>query len=334
MALTYPSAILSEVVMYKKILILGNGFDLDFGLKSRYRDFMNSQIWKKAKEDKDYATFGIINYLEEKSKLESWFDVETELLNYALEISEGTYRSPQENDRIAFEFFQAKLKEYLQEEQDSLEHPHISTAMVMLNNIIANGYFTNIYTFNYTDVSKFVAKYKIKLEIPITFMHGSLKKNDNIVLGIETDKKIHPAYKFLFKTNSRYYTSNNLIENLDEANEIVFFGHSINGMDFPYFKDFFKKQSQPSRDFKRKRITIFTYDINSEEKIRDNFREEGISLRELMSRNDLTFLETKLLNEGDEHEVGKFDNFLAHLQEESIYAEDQQLKKIEQDFLL
>lgn len=46
--------------MYKKILILGNGFDLDFGLKSRYRDFMNSQIWKRAKEKVDFASYGIV----------------------------------------------------------------------------------------------------------------------------------------------------------------------------------------------------------------------------------------------------------------------------------
>ena len=319
--------------MYKKILILGNGFDLDFGLKSRYRDFMNSHLWKKAKEENDCATFGVINYLEEKNKLESWFDVETELLNYALEITEGTYRSPQENDRRAFEYFQTKLKEYLLNEQDSLERPEVSTAMAMFNNILANGFFTNIYTFNYTDVSKFVAKYKIKVDIPITFMHGSLEKYDNIVLGIETDKKIHPDYRFLFKTNSRYYTSNNLIESLDEANEIVFFGHSINGMDFPYFKDFFKKQSQPSKEFTRKKITIFTYDLASEEKIRDNFREEGISLRELMSRNDLTFIETKLLNEGDEHEESKFDRFLTHLEEDSKDAENKAVNQLVQDML-
>lgn len=309
--------------MYKKILILGNGFDLDSGLKSRYRDFMNSQVWKNSVRKTDFVSYGIVGYLEEKNKLESWFDVETELLNYVLEITEGSTRSPQKSDRKAFEYFQSKLKEYLLKEQESLERPQISTAIAMLNHILVNGFFTDIYTFNYTDVSKFVAKYNIKVDIPITFMHGSLDKNDNIVLGIETDMKIHPDYKFLFKTNSRFYTSNNLIESLDEANEIVFFGHSINGMDFPYFKDFFKKQSLPSKDFMRKKITIFTYDLDSEEKIRDNFREEDIGLRELMSRNDMTFIETKLLNEGDEHEESKFDLFLAHLEEDSKDAENE-----------
>lgn len=118
---------------------------------------------------------------------------------------------------------------------------------------------------------------------------------------------------------------------MDEANEIVFFGHSINGMDFPYFKDFFMKQSQPSGDSKR--ITIFTYDVASEEGIRHNFREQGINSRDLMSRNDMVFIETKLVEEGDEHEEEKFDLFLTHLEEDSRGAEKRQISRMEQNFL-
>lgn len=318
--------------MCKKILIIGNGFDLDIGMKTRYRDFMESNIWRKAKEHEDALTYSILNYLEEKNKMESWFDVENELLNYALDISEGTYRSPQDTDRKGFELFQNKLKEYLQREQDTFK-TRVSTAMASMTNILCNGFFTNIYSFNYTNLSKFMSRFNITVPIPITYMHGSLGKNDNIVLGIETDKKIHKDYKFLYKTNNRFYSSNNLNESMDEANEIVFWGHSINGMDFPYFKDFFTKQSMPSEGGNRKRITIFTYDGESEECIRHNFREEGINPRDLMSRNDLVFIETKLLDEGDEHEEEKFDMFLTHLEEDSKRSEEQQIKRIEQDLL-
>ena len=319
--------------MGKKILILGNGFDLDIGMKTRYRDFMESNIWKKAKEHDDALSYNILNYLEERNRLETWFDVENELLNYVIEISEGTYRSPQETDRKGFELFQNRLKEYLQREQDTFETRIGSTAMASMTNILCNGFFTNIYSFNYTDLSKFMLRFNIKVPISITYMHGSLGKHDNIILGIETDKEIHKDYKFLFKTNSRFYSSNNLNESMDEANEIVFWGHSINGMDFPYFKDFFMKQSQPSKGRKRKRMTIFTYDGESEENIRHNFREEGINPRDLFSRNDLSIIETKLLDEGDEHEEEKFDIFLSHLEEDSKHSEEQQMERIEQDFL-
>lgn len=319
--------------MYKKILIIGNGFDLDIGMKTRYRDFMDSNIWKKAKEDDDALSYSILNYLEEKNRLEAWFDVENELLNYALEFSEGTYHSPQDTDREGFELFQNKLKEYLLREQDTFETRIGSTALASMTNILYNGFFSNIYSFNYTDLSKFLARFNINVSIPITYMHGSLGRYDNIILGIETDKEIHKDYKFLFKTNNRFYSSNNLNESMDEANEIVFWGHSINGMDFPYFNDFFLKQSQPSVGIKRKRITIFTYDGESEENIRQNFREKGINLRDLFSRNDLTIIETKLLDEGDEHEEEKFDMFLSHLEEDSKNTEEQRIKRMEQDIL-
>jgi len=36
--------------MYKMIMILDNGFDLDLGLDTRYNDFMKSKTWVKAKE--------------------------------------------------------------------------------------------------------------------------------------------------------------------------------------------------------------------------------------------------------------------------------------------
>ena len=124
--------------------------------------------------------------------------------------------------------------------------------------VTENGYFDEIYTFNYTDVNKVLDKAGRWAPMKITYIHGSLGKNDNIILGIETDKPIHKDYQFLFKTNSRYYRFNSLIESMGKANEIIFFGHSINGMDFPYFKNFFLKQAGAFGEVTRKYITIFT----------------------------------------------------------------------------
>ena len=35
------------IIMAKKLLIIGNGFDIDLGLRTRYSDFAKSKIWKK-----------------------------------------------------------------------------------------------------------------------------------------------------------------------------------------------------------------------------------------------------------------------------------------------
>lgn len=64
----------------KIVLILGNGFDLDLGLKTRYSDF-----WKSDFCPKRYPA-PLIHHLNQcwKDSIEAvkWYDLENELLNY------------------------------------------------------------------------------------------------------------------------------------------------------------------------------------------------------------------------------------------------------------
>lgn len=64
----------------KKILILGNGFDLDLGRKTLYKDFYESEFCPK-----DYPA-PIIKHLNEKwvdnLGAVKWYDLENEILNY------------------------------------------------------------------------------------------------------------------------------------------------------------------------------------------------------------------------------------------------------------
>lgn len=319
--------------MGKKILILGNGFDLDLGMKTKYSDFMSSKTWTKAKDGATFTFCNLIYYLEEKKNKEAWFDLESELLNYALEITEGAYRSPQEDDRTGFDILLYYLKRYLRQEQENYKLNQAPVAVRVMRAVVENGFFDEIFTFNYTDINRTLAQAGVNCSIPITYMHGSLKEHDNIVLGIETDKAIHPSCQFMFKTNSRYYRYNNLIESMEKSDEIIFFGHSINGMDFPYFKDFFIKQSQPMEGFKRKTITIFTYDNYADQQIRNNFRNAGIGLRELMARNNLTFVETERVYSGDDFEKDKLNEIMKHLKEDSLEVEQQAENNILQSML-
>ena len=319
--------------MANKILIIGNGFDLDLGMKSKYSDFMSSKTWIKAKEDDSIPFCNLIQYLEEKKNKEAWFDVESELLNYALEITEGTYRSPQEDDRTGFEILQYFLRKYLRKEQENYKLNVDPVAVRVMRAVVENGFFDEIFTFNYTDINKTLAKAGVNCSIPVTYMHGSLKEHGNIVLGIETDKAIHPSCQYMFKTNSRFYRFNNLIESMEKADEIIFFGHSINGMDFPYFKDFFMKQSHPQDNFKRKAISIITYDDSSDQQIRNNFRNAGISLRELMARNNLIFIESQRVYDGDNYENDKLNELFSHLRKDSREAERQEENNLLQSML-
>ncbi len=64
----------------KIVLVLGNGFDLDLGLKTSYKDFWESKFCPK-----DYPS-PLIHHLNQRwpDNLEAvkWYDLENELLNY------------------------------------------------------------------------------------------------------------------------------------------------------------------------------------------------------------------------------------------------------------
>lgn len=80
------------------VFIIGNGFDLDMGLPTKYSDFAKSSFWPKASPrttSRISTGSGIVyvghstnpilleHYLEGKKNLESWFDLENELLLYS-----------------------------------------------------------------------------------------------------------------------------------------------------------------------------------------------------------------------------------------------------------
>lgn len=113
--------------------------------------------------------------------------------------------------------------------------------------------------------------------------------------------------------NSRFYMPNNMYEDFDKADDIIFFGHSINGMDFPYFKDFFIKQSGMDGEYKRKHITIFTYDDDSNQQIRNSIRKAQVDLTQLFRRNDIQFIQTKQLYNNDKNEMLKLESFVNRL---------------------
>lgn len=107
--------------------------------------------------------------------------------------------------------------------------------------------------------------------------------------------------------------SNNMYEDFNNVTDIIFFGHSINGMDFPCFKDFFIKQSGMNGEYASKHITIFTYDDDSNQQIRNSIRNAQVDLTQLFRRNDIKIILTKQLYDNDKNEIQKFDSFCNRL---------------------
>lgn len=301
--------------MAKKLLILGNGFDIDLGLKTRYSDFAKSKYWGKMVENTDDFDQDLLNALKDAKETEAWFDIEKTMNDYVRAIRPERL-SPElvDKDKKSFVEVSGALSKYLKDEQNTRNIETNSYAAQVLQLIADVGSF-EYYTFNYTSLGSIANTCGVKIEpLHITHVHGSLD-NESIILGVlaDPDNQIPLQYSFMYKDNSRFYSSNNMYEDFEKADDIIFFGHSINGMDFPYFKDFFIKQSGMAGEYRRKHITIFTYDDVSNQQIRNSIRNAQVDLTQLFRRNDINIIQTKQLYGNDSIELQKFEAFSKRL---------------------
>ena len=117
----------------KNVLIIGNGFDLDLGLPTRYSDFANSEYWPHVDRLPDgRSVFSIANgeeyhalpfYLDKRSKTDNWFDLEEFILDYATKEVSGLANDlySAKNDIDYYHELQSKLCDYLIDVQNIKE---------------------------------------------------------------------------------------------------------------------------------------------------------------------------------------------------------------------
>lgn len=92
--------------------ILGNGFDIQLGLQSRYSDFLREYVKIDPHDDDSIAEFK--QYLAQNLTQELWSDAEKGMGVYLGQFSDATIETY--NERI--EDFESKLAEYLKRQQD------------------------------------------------------------------------------------------------------------------------------------------------------------------------------------------------------------------------
>ena len=252
------------------ILIIGNGFDLDLGIKTKYIDFANSEYWP-FKERSSFEENTLPFFLNShKNKVETWFDLEELLAIFARDNSILSKEKINETMRD-FEFLKKKLKEYLEKQEDVFfEEMKENTQTKKMSHSILQVFLRmqgrKIYTFNYTNTQKIAKNLILGFKDNVTHIHGSIKEN-NIILGTGDQRDIPGPFFQFYKSASPYYSSNNLVEDLNNADKIYIFGHSLGRNDHDYFSDFFKKASSNPKIplySKKIKIRIFTYDNNSE----------------------------------------------------------------------
>lgn len=312
-----------------KVFIIGNGFDISLGWNTRYSDFANSKQWPFRN-----MTAGLAGHLNNVKDKEKWFDIEKELLNYALSVrpsstivNEAEIRQLNDRKELDQQYYLMliqRLQDYLKEEQENSIKKY-SPAARILKSIVQNGRFDNIFSFNYTNLN-IVIEYLNLRKISFSYVHGSLENKD-IIIGVDDNSEIDQNYDYLYKTFNKNYISSPINYALQNADEVVFFGHSLGDTDYHYFKKFFSDQSQPTMSAKqKKKITIFTYDESSRLSILRQLRNmNGGSLEYLYANNDFSIICTNSKDSRDESKIKVFEK---HMISCSVAEEQKLLESI------
>lgn len=312
------------------LLIIGNGFDLELGLKTSYKDFVNSSTYKKYEQEiqKKYAfktkydinhdiNLNIFSYFKSVLKIQNWIDLEMEIGKLATR--KIVYYNPNaarkkevlmKSSEAMMDSFNA-LRECLNEYISLLDIPEKRTnyASVLLNIIAAEKRDNvQIVTFNYTPVDRASG---VDVKVPVYHIHGRLSQGygTNIILGVQDDIEVDKSYSYIIKSHSPYYHSSRIIDLLEEADEVIFFGHSLGETDYPYFSEFFQSQCKRIEPDKRKKIRIFTYNENSRLDILYQLRIMNNKQTRMFFEN-ADFALYRTFDKMDDYEINKYFNEL------------------------
>lgn len=284
----------------KKILVLGNGFDLDLGLKTRFSDFAKSEYWPfKTNAGKNTLS----SFLNKRKYLEEWFDLENCLALFA---TSPQYASLIKEDEVKKEFLLLtdSFMDYLENEESEGSVNEKSVAAQVLRCVLLNGLYENVYTFNFTNLKYISERLKLSLRRPVVHVHGSVAERSAII-GFNESENASPQLRFMYKTFNRNYRSNSLRHDLSDSQEIVIFGHSLGKIDYSYFDNMFLSLVKDSKDrINKRKVTIFTYNDKSRMDIMVQLRNMNEKKSELLyGFNDFNVICT---DGSDEQKVKEF----------------------------
>lgn len=261
----------------KRTLIIGNGFDLDVGMKTAYSDYAKSNWWpfRDARMIDEFPTLAYT--LKQNAKLEKWFDVEEVIYEYARK--DGTRslhpsKMAYDSDMRAFRKLNEGLVSYLKDVEAYLETKGKPVAIQVLESFLANPGDKKIYSFNYTDLRWIAQRYEVFFDrsVPYEYVHGSIGPRQ-IILGVGTNRDLADEYTDFYKTSSEYYNGSDVISDLADSDEVIIFGHSLGTNDYPYFEPFLRMVSSLGNNtLKKRKIRIYTKSNGSRNEIERHLR--------------------------------------------------------------
>lgn len=284
--------------MNEKVLILGNGFDLDLGLNTRYSDFITSDLFKHIASNNNMALA-----VQNEIKINRWIDLEVFIKNYVV-----NNKNNLDANKTEMEFNEIKETLLLYMSKIDYSKLNMNSNAARLMRAISDDDTWRILNFNYTDFDKIC--YMLGVNAKCTHVHGSVKKN-NIILGTEDSNDIPNQFSFVVKTASHDYVSSD-ISSCVRRPYMVIYGHSLGETDRHYFINSFTKRSEKGNP-QNSKVRIFTFGKNSEQEIMGNIRSMSSNgLDEFRKRNDLEIFDNNFVD--DEQKISEF---LAKVQNDS-----------------
>lgn len=289
----------------KLLLFIGNGFDLALGLKTSYKDFVNSDHWpfeRNIHSDSikrtDTLEYAIQKFTSENLDLDSgqvrWIDIEDQIRQYALNLSDkNSLFSPSPASKelpslnreclsVIKDAFSRYLLETIGDDFKNQSFTVNDTFRTIFGLIRHYDEAPVVYSFNYTDTHSALSSIAGMFGHKVTHVHGVVdKRRSDIVFGINDETTPTPDHRFFLKSFQSGYRTNKMIEDLESAETIIFYGMSFGANDINYFKEFFTKIVSEYPPQKKRTIYIFTLDDNSEYDIKNFILDAQVSVQQL-----------------------------------------------------
>lgn len=295
----------------KTVVVIGNGFDIDLGWRTSYKDFCVSQKkhWDMFRTDEDDLFQYVI-----KNVGENWYDLERTIYNYCIAKSKEI---PSEvimrKDLQDYKNFKKQLVDFVKKrsaEQVKKKSYAYHLLKFFIGQRLPQSFYNDMdsewFSFNYTPLEKVAMQIYPNVVFNYTAIHGTLE-NNNCIFGFHDDKQIKGLYRLIQKSLDDEYKPHVIYPALSEADRFIFFGLSMGFIDAVYFKDFFEQISKPNYSNNRthKEIIFITWNHSSMRDIKMNLQDIGINIQSLMMNNEVNFI---LTSEG--FEENKINNML------------------------
>lgn len=275
------------------MILLGNGFDIALGAKTKYSDFAQSEQFQILLTDNKLA-----QYIWKKFEMQDkkWVDVELELANYSLSLS-AKYGNCVPVDvtkqfKGDYEALNKQLSSYISGcfsfngdgKIDSVIHDWYSL-------IRSEDLDVRIYTLNYLPGEyrsfDFLNDSDDKIHLP-NHVHGKVSFNPNdapkIVFGVDEACNLTcKEHGFLYKSRNENLELYGFSEIAKDAEIFIIYGSSLGITDRWYFQKIFEEKK--GRIFK-----IYYYSDNELPTMKEAVSEIVGDYREFISHNELSFI--------------------------------------------